>query len=99
MQRVDDDGNTALCYAFIKVAENSDLEGNPDSYWGIPRTNEEQEWQKRREQAWSKARFILLSYSTRRKVFVNAERGLLIRALAARRSSYVGRSKVTKPIC
>jgi hypothetical protein len=81
MQREDNHGKTALCYAVLKATEHKDSEGNPDYYWGIPRTREEAEWQERREQIWSKCRFILLSYSTRRKVFVESERDLLLQTL------------------
>lgn len=81
MQREDNDGKTALCYAVMKATEHDDALGNPDFYWGIPRTKEEAEWQERREKIWSKCRFILLSYSTRRKVFVESERDLLLQTL------------------
>lgn len=82
MQREDDDGNTALCYAIDKAIAHKNAQGdNQTDYWGVPRNEEDSEWQKRQLQKWAKARFILLSYSTRKKVFVQGERDLLLKVL------------------
>ena len=83
MQREDKDGKTALCYAIEKAIERkNNMDGETHTnYWGIPRRQEESEWQERQLQTWAKARFILLSYSVRKKVFVPGERNLLLNVL------------------
>jgi len=83
MQREDKDGKTALCYAIEKAIErkNSMDRETHSNYWGIPRRQEESEWQERQLQTWAKARFILLAYSVRKKIFVPGERNLLLNVL------------------
>jgi len=46
--------------------------------WGIPRTQEQIQWQERQEYHWSKVRFMLSAYSARRKIFKKTERELLL---------------------
>jgi len=83
MQREDKLGKTALCYAVEKTIEQKQFteRQNTMDYWGIPRGKEESEWQERQFQTWAKVRFILLSYSVRKKVFVPGERDLLLKVL------------------
>lgn len=82
MQQLDEDDRTAMWYAVeravIRTEENLiDL----DLYWGIPRDQEDMEWQERQEVFWEKVKFILLSYSSRRKVMISEERLVLLESL------------------
>jgi hypothetical protein len=81
------EGHTALWYAVqraYEIQQEMDSRNNIGSdarYWGIPRNPAEAEWQKRQEVNWAKAKFIFLSYSSRRKLMVESERELLLLAL------------------
>eukprot|EP00980_Cylindrotheca_fusiformis_P006417 scaffold1375_cov137-Cylindrotheca_fusiformis.AAC.6 len=82
MQQLDLMGRTALWYAaeraVIRTEENLlDL----DLYWGIPRDQQDMEWQERQEVFYEKVKFILLSYSSRRKVMIPEERLILLELL------------------
>ena len=77
MQQEDNNGRTPLWYAVERAQELCVEQG----YWGIPRNREDAEWQERQEVIWDKVRFILLSYSTRRRVMIASERDILLSAL------------------
>ena len=82
MQQEDNAGNTALWYAVERAIERTrENTGNEDLYWGIPRNQSDSEWQERQEVNWSRVKFILLSYQTRRKVLTQTERRTLLQAL------------------
>ena len=82
VQQEDKTGNTALKYAVDRASERTgENDGNVDLYWGIPRNQAEAEWQERQEVNWSRVKFILLSYQTRRKTMAQAERKILLEAL------------------
>jgi hypothetical protein len=77
MQEEDNNGRTPLWYSVERAKELC----KEDGYWGIPRSREDAEWQEGQEVVWAKVRFILLSYSTRRKVMIESEREILLVAV------------------
>jgi hypothetical protein len=82
MQQLDEAGRTALWYAVERaVARTEENVFDLDLYWGIPRDQEDREWQERQEVYWEKVKFILLSYSSRRKVMIPEERRVLLESL------------------
>jgi hypothetical protein len=92
MQHLDNDGLTPLMVTVERAKAFQEEDGGNRAkanraywdlwgYWGIPRSREEAEWQERQEHIWAKVRFVLLSYSTRRKVLVEEERDVLLQAL------------------
>lgn len=78
MQQEDKKGRTPLWYAVDRVQQKGT---QIDGYWGIPRNSEDAKWQGWQEVIWAKVRFLLLSYSTRRKVMAESEREILLLAL------------------
>ena len=78
MQQEDNEGRTSLWRA---VERATIAEETSSRYWGIPRSKEEAEWQQRQEVKWAKVRFILLSYSTRRRIMIESEKEILLTAL------------------
>ncbi|KAL3941307.1 MAG: hypothetical protein SGBAC_004307, partial [Bacillariaceae sp.] len=82
MQQLDLNQRTALWYAVERATQRTEENmGNPDLYWGLPRGKKDMEWQERQEVYWEKVKFILLSYSSRRKVMIPEERTVLLEAL------------------
>lgn len=82
MQQLDLKGRTALWYAVERATQRTkENPGNPDLYWGLPRGKKDMEWQERQEVYWEKVKFILLSYSSRRKVMIPEERTVLLESL------------------
>ena len=92
MQTTNNNGETPLMVAMNNAIALQEEDGgnkakanesnwNIWGYWGIPRSKEEAEWQERQEMIWSKVRFILLSYSTRRKILVDDERECVLMVL------------------
>ena len=97
LQWEDKEGRTALWHAVQRAKETSILENRSTQpqktqnaladpiefnyYWGLPRDQTEIEWQERQEKYWSKVRFILLSYSTRKKILIDSERDILVEIL------------------
>ena len=79
IQQEDSDGKTALWYLVHMATE--EVDNNKSTYWGIPRNSEEIESQRKQEQIWSKVRFMLLTYSTRKRILIESERDLLLMAL------------------
>jgi hypothetical protein len=81
IQQEDKDGKTALWYVVHQATTHSGATDKSKSYWGIPRTPEESEWQRKQEDVWSKVRFMLLTYSTRKRILIESERDILLMAL------------------
>lgn len=90
MQQHDVNGKTPLWYAVERAKEEQDtdkvalvrvVDTSSFGYWGIPRNSSDVSWQTKQEVYWGKVRFILLCYSTRRKVLLESERDILLDAL------------------
>jgi hypothetical protein len=86
IQKEDLNGRTALWHCVQQQTQQREgTVADADdsySYWGIPRTQKEQEWQTKQEAKWQKVRFMLLAYSTRRKVLIPSEHAIFLQVIA-----------------